>query len=362
MTPIALSIRNADMQGDRIFELAPDGPVDQAPYTPWRLVRDLGRERGLEIMTADQVAVRGINPRDVTVISYDWPPTTDTLVSQGARLGILTSLEPPVIAWELYYHLRRISGRFPHTVLFEGGRQRAATTTQFHTLNFPQVRRPMPISWLEWQDRRFLVSVNSNKAIVRSFSRVFDRPREVSLKRELASRIYSPIAADLYLERLRVAAQFAGRADFDVFGQGWHRRHPAVPWRLHEAILRAYRGPVAEKLETLSHYRFSLCLENSAFEGYVSEKIFDCFFVGTIPIYLGAPDIQRVIPTDTFIDLRKFTSYRELESYLDGLMQDELRMRRYVDAAQDFVRSKAYRPFTEECFAQQLVELLARVA
>jgi hypothetical protein len=358
LRPIALSIRNADMQADRIFDLRPDGPIDQAPYTPWRLVRDLGRGAGFELMTADQIGVRGIDPREVTVVSYDWPPSTDVLVDGGATLGVLTSLEPPVIAWELYYHLRHTSGRFPHTLLFEGGRKRAAATTQFHALSFPQVRHPQRIDWVEWQQRRFLVSINSNKAMVRSLTRWFDKPREVSIKRELACRLYPPVGADLYLERLRVAAQFAGRPDFDVFGQGWQRQHPAVPSDLHQAILRAYRGPVAEKLETLSSYKFSLCLENSVFDGYVSEKIFDCFFTGTIPIYLGAPDITRYIPPESFIDLRSFKTYTQLEAFLDGL--DEAEMRRYLAAAADFLSSQAYVPFTVECFAQKMVELLAQ--
>ena len=59
MTPVALAIRNADMQGNRIFDLPPDGPVDQAPYTPWRLVRDYGAAAGFDLMTADQVPSRG---------------------------------------------------------------------------------------------------------------------------------------------------------------------------------------------------------------------------------------------------------------------------------------------------------------
>jgi alpha(1,3/1,4) fucosyltransferase len=353
---VALSIRNADMQGDRIFQLADDGPVDQAPYTPWRRVRELGLECGLELITADQVAARGIDPQTVHVLSYDWPPSTDVLVNQGAQPAVLTSLEPPVIAWELYYHLRRISQRFAHTLLFEGGRKRAAPTTQFHPLYFPQVRTPRTIDWSEWLHRRFLVSITSNKALVRSFTRFFDRPREVSVKREVATRLYPPIRQDLYLERLRVAAHFGERAD--VFGQGWQRRHPAVPIELHNAVLRAYRGPVAEKLEALSQYRFSVCLENSVFEGYVSEKIFDCFFTGTIPIYLGAPDVQRYVSPETFIDLRQFRTYAELESFLDGL--DESAMRRYVEAAQDFMRSAEYAPFTVECFAQQMVKMLAQ--
>ncbi|HEY2593090.1 MAG TPA: hypothetical protein VGK33_04235, partial [Chloroflexota bacterium] len=242
MRPVALSIRNADMQADRIFDLPSDGPLDQAPYTPWRLVRDYGHAAGLQLMTADQVMARGIDPRQVTVLSYDWPPSTDALVQRGARLGLLTSLEPPVIAWELYYKLPALSARFPHVYLFGGAAPRVAPRARFHPLYFPQVRVPLAWSepdWTNWQQRRFLVSVNSNKAIVRSFTRWFDTPREVSVKRELASRRYPPIGKDLYLERLRAAAHFAKRRDFDMLGQGWQRRHPAVPRKLHTAVLHA---------------------------------------------------------------------------------------------------------------------------
>jgi alpha(1,3/1,4) fucosyltransferase len=356
LRPVALSIRNADMQGNRIFDLPPDGPVDQAPYTPWRTVREHAHAAGMDLITADEVFARGIDPAEVTLISYDWPPSTGALVSRGARLGLLTSLEPPVIAWELYYHLPRLSKLFPHVYLFQGGAARVASTARFSPLYFPQVRRARSSDWPDWHRRRLLVSINSNKAIVRSFTRWFDRPREVSIKRELASLRYPPVGADLYLERLRAVARFAGRPDFDVFGQGWQRRHPAVPARLHNAVLQAYRGPVREKLETLAQYQFSLCFENSQFSGYVSEKIFDCFFTGTIPIYLGAPDITRYIPESAFIDMRQFRDYRELELFLDSL--DEQQTRAYIEAASDFLHSDAYTPFTTERFAEHLVSML----
>lgn len=359
MKPVALSIRNADMQGDRIFELLADGPVDQAPYTPWRVVRERAAAAGFDVMTADRVHQRGIDPREVIVISYDWPPSTQMLVSHGARLGILTSLEPPVIAWELYYRLRKLSARFPHVYLFAGANKRVAPGTSFHSLYFPQVRIPREWNPTEWRRRKFLVSINSNKAIVRSFTRWFDSPREVSVKRELASHRYPPIADDLYLERLRAAAHFAPRSDFDMVGQGWQRRHPAVPQRLHNAVLPAYRGRVAEKLETLATYRFSLCFENSRFAGYVSEKIFDCFFTRTIPIYLGAPDITRYVPGDAFIDLRTFRNYADLEAYLDNL--GEAGTRRYLDAADAFMRSPAFERFSVECFATQIVGMLTQL-
>jgi hypothetical protein len=356
MKPVALSIRNENMQGDRIFDLLPDGPVDQAPYTPWRLVRDQARTHGFELMTADRVWDRGIDPRTVKIISYDWPPATDALVAAGARPSILTTLEPPVIAWQLYTYLRRISARFAHAFLFGGAGPRVAPGCTFHQLYFPQVRDPRAVAWPAWSERRFLVSISANKAMVRSLRRWFDRPRAVSLKRELASRMYPPVGRDLYLERLRAVENFAGRADFDLFGMGWERQHPAVPARLHRAVQRVYRGPSSEKLVTLARYRFALCFENSRFPGYVSEKIFDCFFTGTVPVYLGAPDIERYVPRECFIDMQAFSSYGELELFLDSL--DEASARRYVEAAAEFVRSPRYECFTQQHFAREMVDAL----
>jgi hypothetical protein len=103
-----------------------------------------------------------------------------------------------------------------------------------------------------------------------------------------------------------------------------------------------------------------LCFENSRFAGYVSEKIFDCFFTRTIPIYFGAPDIDRYVPREAFIDLRNFRDYRELEVFLDNLREDTIRD--YLDAAGAYLRSPAYAPFSAECFAQQLVAMLESTA
>src|SRR5919199_927246 len=100
MRPVALAIRNENMQSDRIFELPPDGPVDQAPYTPWGRVRQLARDRGFRLFTADRADV---DPRETLLIAYDWIPRAQALVAAGARPAILTTLEPPVIAWSFYY-------------------------------------------------------------------------------------------------------------------------------------------------------------------------------------------------------------------------------------------------------------------
>lgn len=50
------------------------------------------------------------------------------------------------------------------------------------------------------------------------------------------------------------------------------------------------KGEVDNKLTTLSSYKYALVIENSA--EYMSEKLFDAFFAGCIPIYVG-PNVEN---------------------------------------------------------------------
>ena len=45
-------------------------------------------------------------------------------------------------------------------------------------------------------------------------------------------------------------------------------------------------GVIHNKIEFLSSYKFSIAMENTEEEGYLSQKIIDSFLSGTIPIYL----------------------------------------------------------------------------
>ena len=74
-----------------------------------------------------------------------------------------------------------------------------------------------------------------------------------------------------------------------------------------------------------------------AMRGYVTEKIFDCFYAGTIPIYLGAPDINALVSSKAFIDYRHFPDYRSLIEHLGRMTDNELQRMR--DAGREFIRS-----------------------
>lgn len=69
---------------------------------------------------------------------------------------------------------------------------------------------------------------------------------------------------------------------------------------------------VDDKILYISRYRFNIASENSIVNGYVTEKIFDAFSANTIPIYLGAPDVNIDFNEDSFINVGRYTSYSEV--------------------------------------------------
>jgi len=119
---------------------------------------------------------------------------------------------------------------------------------------------------------------------------------------------------ELYSER-RKFIDFCERelGDFDLYGFGWENEK-----------LSCYKGTVQNKHDTLSKYKFCICYENiSGIQGYVTEKIFDCFVAGCVPIYLGADNISSLIPENLYIDKRKFRTYEVLIDYLRNIGDEE---------------------------------------
>jgi hypothetical protein len=133
---------------------------------------------------------------------------------------------------------------------------------------------------------------------------------------QIAGSKRSFIRSELYSKRREIARWFGcnGILDLDTFGV------PAMP-------VPNYRGRAVDKLETLAQDRFALCLENDSHpiwsRGYVTEKIFDCFYAGTVPVYLGAADIERHIPRECFIDFRTFDSLADLDLFLSAMTEDQ---------------------------------------
>lgn len=82
-------------------------------------------------------------------------------------------------------------------------------------------------------------------------------------------------------------------------------------WR-RNCVLDEDKGYIT-KLDIIKQYKFTIAFENAVSQDYVTEKFFEPLTVGSVPIYLGAPNIETFSPGEhTFIDVRDYTSPKDL--------------------------------------------------
>lgn len=72
--------------------------------------------------------------------------------------------------------------------------------------------------------------------------------------------------------------------DFDMYGRDWQ----ISDYR--------YKGYVENKLDAISRYEYTICLENSSIDGLITEKFIDAILCETIPIYNGHRSVDLYYP------------------------------------------------------------------
>ena len=177
---------------------------------------------------------------------------------------------------------------------------------------------------------------------------------------------------DLYSQRREAIRWFEKNhiEDFDLYGVDWDRykfsgfkiirafnRVPYFPklfMKLTSQTYPSYQGMVDNKKEIMKKYKFSICYENAKdIPGYITEKIFDSFFSGCIPIYWGANNILDYVPKNCFIDKRDFNSYEELYDFIKNISDKEYI--KYLDNIEDYLNSEKSLPFKSEGFVDMIV-------
>jgi hypothetical protein len=109
---------------------------------------------------------------------------------------------------------------------------------------------------------------------------------------------------------------------------------------------------VSDKLDCISRYKFNICFENYAAPSYITEKIFDAMLAGTVPVYLGAQNIDDYVPASCFVDASGFASMNELTNYLTTITESEALA--IVAAGQDFLKSDVGLKYSYEAMAARV--------
>ena len=80
---------------------------------------------------------------------------------------------------------------------------------------------------------------------------------------------------------------------------------------------------IKDKINFLSSYKFSISMENSEGDGYISEKIIDSLLAGTIPIYYGDYMIDQFINPKSYILIRNRNDIVNKIEYIKKIDNDD---------------------------------------
>lgn len=328
-----------------------------------RLARE-ARKRGMEIATADVYLAQADPAPDAACITDMVTPYTGALIAKGVRPAVCMSLESPLNAPRFYHHIARYAGRFQHNYQFRGTQERlTGTGTIFHPVVFPmETRTSLPLQ--PWGKRNHLVMVNSNKrAVARNVQNLTGFAKALAVRTRFQLwRLTDPWlrVREIYVDRIEAIRYFADRPGFRLYGLDWDKPIPGFGREYRNAVRKAYAGiippSVQSKRQVISGFRFAICYENCFFPGYITEKIFDCFLAGCIPVYWGAPDITEFVPAETFIDYRRFRHYADLDRFLCEMTESEARG--YLDAARKFLAGPVFDKFTVDYLVNDMLNVM----
>lgn len=83
-------------------------------------------------------------------------------------------------------------------------------------------------------------------------------------------------------------------------------------------------GIIKNKIKFLSNYKFSIAMENSEGQGYISEKILDSFIAGTVPIYYGGYMIDEFINPKSYILIKNENDMQEKIEYIKRIDNNDI--------------------------------------
>lgn len=147
--------------------------------------------------------------------------------------------------------------------------------------------------------------------------------------------------------------------DLIFYGSYWESLRDKLSPTLQSRFDDSYKGYVDDKIKALKKARFALAYENDSATDYVSEKIYDVMKAGTVPVYLGAPNITEYVPKECFINFNEFNSYETLYPFLKNMSEAEYLS--YLSCIQEFLQSDKIDMLTGAYTAKKMSDTIFEV-
>ena len=330
-------------------------------------------KKGVQVVTGDvalsHIQAKYWKPTEVFVMQELNATHGQKLIELGAKAFLLTGLESPLYAHKFYNNLPEIAPKFQHRILFSGiFKTFKSSGGRNYICHFPSYNLQDILPIKNWGQRKFLVTVAANKYFEKPFpipfpqylTEYFDWTKDKISKWQSPTRSQA-IKNELHVKRLEAIEFFGSRHLLNLFGADWKdlTRLPRKWQKRLKKILPSLNPKTCkDKIKTISAYKFTICFENVSYPGYVTEKIIDCFVAGVIPIYLGAPDIDKFVPANSFIDMRKFNSCEKLHHYLNKITPEEAL--KIISEGRKFLKTPKGRLYSYVGMAEFVLELVLK--
>lgn len=108
-----------------------------------------------------------------------------------------------------------------------------------------------------------------------------------------------------------VLALMASQLRVDSLSSCHHNAEPPPGVKMHN------------KTAVQEQYLLYLAFENQNADDYITEKLWGALAAGTLPVYLGAPNIKDHVPPNSIVVVDDFPSTKELADYLIRLTKDK---------------------------------------
>ena len=183
----------------------------------------------------------------------------------------------------------------------------------------------------------------------------------------------------LYTYRYRLIKWFEKNysSSFRLYGEGWDKppvyvnsRHNINLERIHHLFKsklnlykmpivnkKVYKGITKNKYKLLKEYDFNFALQNTFTKDHFLSPIFESFYCSSIPLYLGAKNVEDYIPENCFIDLRKFANFRKVLNYILSLNYENIL--EYKKNIHKYLIENNHKKFTSEFQIKKIITTIS---
>ncbi len=344
-----LLVARPSRMNDGIFDVD-DEMRSYESFRPFQLLREHLRDMGYDLKTID----RSVHPEDAfAVIFFEVPKNNNRYYrfckknNMHDRMYVYV-VEPPATFPPNHDILKHNDFRgilTPNSDLVDNKKYFKVD----HTIPIRQGER-ITVPKTTFESKKLLCAISSNK--------------------------FSSYKGELYSERVK-AIRFMEKnhiKEFDLYGTGWNK--PIIHSRFASAIklngaiwkfwpdsvrfkiFPSYCGAIQDKMVVLPRYKFTIAYENciTPWGGWISEKLLEGMLYGSVPIYLGAADVEKRIPKGCFVDKRNFPSYDLLYDYISKMSSENHNI--YLENIEKFLNSSMVYPFTIDAFIESFNKML----